>query len=159
MSTTNVNIADEYNAAQTRTVYELEYLNKVLKKDDDHEFSVGLDIARSDEEIEAAFEFYERAFGATVVSKFVPYGTHIHLKFEIHGIGYFMNQNSEYNPHDPAQQHHGGLWGYSDEDKLKKVIDVLSEDAIDVKIITEWEHWPLAAFITDKYGVKWALHS
>jgi len=159
MSKSNVNIAAEYNVQQTDVVYELEYLDKVLKKDEDHEFSVGLDIARNDDEILAAFDFYQRAFGATVVSKFVPHGMHIHLKFEIHGIGYFMNQNSEYDPHDPAQQFNGGLWGYSDENKLKKVIDVLSEDAINVKIITEWEHWPLAAFITDKYGVKWALHS
>ncbi len=118
-------------------------------------FSLGFDIARNDKEILAVFDFYQKAFGATKISQFVPYNTHIHIIMEIHGIPVLLNQDSKYHN---SKRHNGGLWAYDNDDDLKRTINELSKDAIEVSMYS-WEHWPICAIITDKFGVKWLLHN
>jgi len=75
---------------------------------------------------------------------------------EIHGIEVLLNQDEDFD--SDIMRHDGGLWAFDDDDILNKTIEILAENAIDVKMYS-WEHWPIAAYITDKYGVKWALHN
>ncbi|MCL1822021.1 MAG: MerR family transcriptional regulator [Prolixibacteraceae bacterium] len=118
-------------------------------------FSLGFVVARNDKEILEVFDFYEKAFGAIKLSQFVPYNTHIHIIMEIHGVPVLLNQDAGY---DNNQRHDGGLWAYDDDHDLNRTIEVLSQGAIGVSMYS-WEHWPICAMITDKYGVKWLLHN
>ena len=140
------------------TMSELNKINETLNKETAQrpKFSLCFVVARNDKEIIEVFEFYQRAFGATKIAEFVPYNTHIHIIMEIHGIEVLLNQDREYN--SDTRRHEGGLWAFDDDDTLNKTISVLSENAIEVTMHS-WEHWPIAAFITDKYGVKWGLHN
>jgi len=119
-------------------------------------FSLSFVVARNDAEIMEVFAFYARAFGATMINQFVPYDTHIHIIMEIHGVEVLLNQDSDFDP--KTQFHDAGLWAYEDDEALRKTIAVLSENAIEVAKYA-WEHWPIAAYITDKYGVRWGLHN
>jgi len=137
---------------------ELSKANEILNKVNEQrpKFSLCFVVARDDKEIIEVFEFYQRAFGATKISEFVPYNTHIHIIMEIHGIEILLNQDAEYNP--DTRRHDGGLWAFDNDEALNKTINILSENAIEVTIHS-WEHWPIAAFIIDKYGVRWGLHN
>jgi len=143
---------------ERRTMSELNKVSEILNKETEQrpKFSLGFVVARNDEEIVEVFEFYQRAFGATKISEFVPYNTHIHIIMEIHGIEILLNQDSDFN--SETSRHDGGIWAFDDDDALNKTVEVLSENAIEVTIHS-WEHWPIAAFIIDKYGVRWGLHN
>ena len=149
----------DYNGNSSAVNCFLEVTEKLGKKPDIVKkrpaFSLGFDVARNDKEILEVFAFYEEAFGAIKLSQFVPYNTHIHIIMEIHGIEVLLNQDPDF---DNSKRHNGGLWDFDNDEDLKKTIDVLSQDAIEV-YMHSWEHWPICAFITDKYGVRWALHN
>lgn len=49
------------------------------------------------------------------------------------------------------------MWTFDDDEAIQTAINVLSQDAREVRI-DSWPHWSIAAFIIDKYGVQWTLH-
>jgi len=118
-------------------------------------YSLGFNVARNDKEILEVFDFYQKAFGAKKLAEFVPYNTHIHIIMEINGIQVLLNQDKDWTN---EKRHSGGLWSYDNDDDLRRTIDVLSQDAINVETHS-WEHWPINAIIIDKYGVEWLLHN
>lgn len=119
-------------------------------------FSMGFDIVHHTyQEMKEAFNFYQRAFGATKITEFLPYDSddnNLHIIMEIHGIEVLLHPGGEERIRD------GGIWAYDDDEALKNAIDVLSQDAQQIRM-ESWPHWPIAAFIVDKYGVSWSLHN
>lgn len=109
------------------------------------------------QEMQDAFAFYQKAFGATKLAEFLPYDSddnNLHIVMEIHGIRVLLHPGGE------DEKQCGGTWEYEREDvgSLQRAIDVLSQDARSIRT-DSWPHWPIAAFIVDKYGVSWALHN
>ncbi|MBQ3003195.1 MAG: hypothetical protein IJD82_05640 [Clostridia bacterium] len=109
------------------------------------------------QEMQDAFLFYQKAFGAKKLKEFFPYQSdenNLHIIMEIHGIDILLHPGG-----DDANQC-GGSWEFEREDVqgLQNAINVLSKDARSVRM-ESWPHWPITAFIVDKYGVSWALHN
>ena len=149
----------DYSGNQSNVHRFLEVTEKLGQKPDIVKkrpaFSLGFNIARNDKEILEVFDFYQKAFDAIKISQFVPYNTYIHIVMEIHGVPVLLNQDKGF---DNSKRHHGGLWSYDNDADLQKTIDVLSQDAIEV-LMQSWAHWPISAFIIDRYGVEWMLHN
>lgn len=133
----------------------LEVANEVMTLKEPPKYSMGFLIAPKYEEMVGAFEFYQKAFGANKIAEFCPYGSdkdNLHIIMEIHGIEVMLH------PSKSEILQYGGMWTYDDDEAIQTAINVLSQDAREVRI-DSWPHWPIAAFIIDKYGVQWTLHT
>lgn len=132
-----------------------EVANEVMTLKEPPKYSMGFLIAPKYEEMVGAFEFYQKAFGANKIAEFCPYGSdkdNLHIIMEIHGIEVLLH------PSKSEILQYGGMWTYDDDEAIQNAISVLSQDAREVRI-DSWPHWPIAAFIIDKYGVQWTLHT
>ena len=136
-------------------IIELTKVSNALEKE--VSLSLGFDIARNDMEIHEISRAYQNAFGATILSEVVRYGTCIRIVMEMFNIEVLISNNTDHNPQDPTRQINGGIWAL-DENKFNQATGVLMENAINVRTET-WEGRLTAAFITDKFGVKWVLHN
>ncbi|MDR2686783.1 MAG: MerR family transcriptional regulator [Oscillospiraceae bacterium] len=120
-------------------------------------FSMGFDIAHSDAEATEAFAFYQKAFGAKKIAEFSPPGSHmenLHIIMEIHGISYLIHPVGYGEEREQA----GGAWEFDSEDELRKVYDALIQGAQKYSMEPS-PHFSASAFVTDKYGVSWWLHT
>ncbi len=120
-------------------------------------FSMGFDIAHNDREMIEAFALYQEAFGAEKVAEFTPPGPNrenLHIVMEIYGVEVLLHPVGYGEERIQA----GGIWAYDNEDDLRRTIAVLSREARSAESAS-WPHWPVCAFITDKYGVAWTLHN
>lgn len=120
-------------------------------------FSMGFDIAHNDAEATEAFAFYQQAFGAKKIAEFSPPGSHmenLHIIMEIHGISYLIHPVGYGEEREQA----GGAWAFDNEDELRRVYDVLIQGAQKHSLESS-PHFSASAFVTDKYGVSWWLHT
>lgn len=133
----------------------LEVADEVMTVKQPPKLSMGFLIAPNYDEMVAAFAFYQKAFGANKIAEFQPYDSgkdNLHIIMEIYGIEYLLH------PSTSEILQYGGMWTYDDDEALQNAISVLSQDAREVRI-NSWPHWPITAFIIDKYGVQWTLHN
>ena len=118
-------------------------------------FSMGFDIGHNDTEMVEAFELYQEAFGANKIAEFSPGGpNNLHIVMDVYGIEILLHPVA----YGEERTRDGGIWAYDDDDTLWNAINVLSRDAREVRI-DSWHHWPIAAFIIDKYGIARTLHN
>jgi Predicted transcriptional regulators len=120
-------------------------------------FSMGFDIAHNDKEMTEVFDFYQKAFGANKIVEFSPPGSNkdnLHIVMEIYGIEVLLHPVG----YGEEKIQPGGLWAYDNDDNLRRTIDILSRNAREITMNSS-PHWPICAFITDKYGIMWTLHN
>jgi len=120
-------------------------------------FSICFSGYGSDEATQEAFALYEEAFGATKTWEDQPYGSgpgNLHIGMEINGFDFLLKTQGEERPGGKinCQMHFGS------EDDWRRAYDALARDGQG-----EWlepaPHAPLGAFVTDKFGVGWWLHT
>lgn len=133
----------------------LEAADELMDIKNPPKYSMGFDCVHNDEEMMEAFSFYQEAFGANKIAEFSPGGpNNLHIIMEICGIEVLLH-SVEYGK---ERIQDGGIWAYEDEESLWHTIKILSKDAQKIRM-DSWPHWPIAAFITDKYGIAWTLHN
>ena len=91
-----------------------------------------------------AFELYHNAFNAKKIKDELE---NTHITMDVFGIDILLIS--------PGKDTSNGCIHFETESDLRKAYDVLTKEGTDYSLETEWEWTPLAAFVTDKYGVKW----
>jgi uncharacterized glyoxalase superfamily protein PhnB len=117
-------------------------------------FQTVFNIADNNDDRINAFELYQKAFNAKKISEQIPPdGGDIHIAMEINGFEFLLL---------PGEKDVGGgrvycQFRFDNEDDLRKAYDVLSQEAFEYSISTDF--WsPLFALVTDKYDIKWCLY-
>jgi DNA-binding transcriptional MerR regulator/uncharacterized glyoxalase superfamily protein PhnB len=111
----------------------------------------------SDEATKAAFALYEEAFGAINTWEEQPYNSgpgNLHIMMEINGFEILLKTQGGKHPGDRISCQ----MDFDGDDGLRRAYDALAQDGQG-----EWlepaPHAPLSAFVTDKFGVGWWLHT
>jgi uncharacterized glyoxalase superfamily protein PhnB len=117
-------------------------------------FQTAFNIGNNNEERTNAFEMYQKAFNAKKISETIPPdGWEIHIAMEINGYEFLLLPGEK----DAAGGRVYCQFQYNSEDELRQTYDVLSREAINSSITTDF--WsPLFAIVTDKYGINWCLY-
>ena len=111
----------------------------------------------SDKNTKAAFALYEEAFGAINTWEEQPYNSgpgNLHIMMEINGFEILLKTQGGKHPGDRI----GCQMHFDNEGALRNAYDALTREGQG-----EWlepaPHAPLAAFVTDQFGVGWWLHT
>lgn len=120
-------------------------------------FSLAFEIPSADQDRREAFALYEEAFGARKISEFSPPGPdadNLHIMMEIGGTEILLHPNKQAHAESVicCQMH------FDDDDAVHRAYNALAREGRDCSI-GSWPHAPLNALVTDKYGVKWWLHT
>jgi hypothetical protein len=97
-----------------------------------------------------AYELYHKAFGVEKVSEDYPGGAP-HIGIEINSFFILLKPNVD------GVAHGGCGVRVASEQELRRVYDILTQEAKDYSLHLDWGWTPLAAQITDRYGVGWLL--
>jgi len=121
-------------------------------------FSIGLGGYGTDEETRAAFTLYEEAFGATITWEANPPGPdttqNLHIGIEINGFDFLLKTQGEQRPIGSVSFN----MHFSNEESWRQAYDTLKREGSDYST-QSWEHAPISATVTDKFGVHWWLHT
>jgi len=111
----------------------------------------------SDENTKAAFALYEEAFGAINTWEEQPYNSgpgNLHIMMEINGFEVLLKTQGGKNPGDRICC----AMEFNNESDLRRAYAALAREGQG-----EWlepaPHAPVGAFVTDKFGVGWWLHT
>jgi uncharacterized glyoxalase superfamily protein PhnB len=118
-------------------------------------FSMAFNIASNNEERIEAFELYKRAFNAKKTWEGTPPdGDDIHISMEINGFNILLAPGEEKGINNVVccDLH------YDNENDLRQGYEILIQEGHDF-YIGSYPWAPLGAFVKDKYGVLWWLHT
>jgi len=121
-------------------------------------FSVAFEIARNDEDRIKAFNLYQEAFGAKMISQFSPDWSNdenLHIIMDVNGFTILLHPSKEKQPKGVV----GCQMCFDSEEALRKAYDALAREGTDYTIDDTSPYWPLTALVTDRYGVGWWLHT
>jgi len=98
-----------------------------------------------------ARDFYRETFGAEAVSEdYLPNGD-AYIMININGCNMLLR------PGEITSTGVGCCAKFNSEDDLRKAYSALAEGGASYSIHEDWGWTPLAAQVTDKYGVAWLL--
>ena len=127
-------------------------------------FSVCLEAFATDDKTREAFALYEEAFGATKAWEDLPYGLppgNLHMGMDINGYGFLLKTNPTIAKARKAENVESGMgfgMHFESEDGVKKAYDVLTREGCG-----DWlepaPHAPVAAWVVDKFGFGWWIHT
>lgn len=99
-----------------------------------------------------AYKFYHNAFGVDKISDdMLPNGDH-YIMVDINGCNILIR------PGEKLMEGNVGCCAkFTTKEELLNAYEILIKEGKDYSVHTEWHWTPLAALVTDKYGVKWLL--
>ncbi|MCL2487184.1 MAG: hypothetical protein FWE80_00705 [Oscillospiraceae bacterium] len=102
-----------------------------------------------------AYEFYHTVFGAEKVSEeFLPNGDP-YIMVNINGCNILLRPADAFGEMTPKGV--GCCAKFKTEQDLRSAYEILMKEGTNYSIHTDWHWTPLAALVTDKYGVGWLL--
>lgn len=117
--------------------------------------TIAFNIGPNNEDRIKAFELYQKAFNAIKIYESTPPdGDDIHINMEINGFSILLAPGGEQNKENNMVPE----LGYDNEHDLRKAYDVLIQEGRDYSI-GSYPWAPVGAFVTDKYGISWWLHT
>ena len=102
-----------------------------------------------------AYEFYHNVFGAEKISEeFLPNGDP-YIMININGCNMLLRPEDSFGKMIPAGV--GCCAKFTTKEDLRNAYEILIKEGQDYSIHEDWHWTPLAALVTDKYGVGWLL--
>ena len=116
---------------------------------------MAFNIASNNEERIEAFELYRRAFNAIKTGESTPPdGDDIHISMEINGFKILLAPGDEKGVNNVLCCQ----IKFDNDNDLRKAYEILIQEGRDY-YIGSYPWAPLGAFVKDKYGVGWWLHT
>ena len=105
-----------------------------------------------------ALEFYEKAFDTKAITAY-PHadGTLIHAEIDIYGQIMMISELGEESAVTGNTMMFCLHFGKGKEDVVRKIYDVLKDDAKSVSPLEPCAYSPLSTAIIDKFGVHWCI--
>lgn len=117
------------------------------------QFSLAFGIAGGNENRTAAFELYQRAFGAIKMSEtYPPDGTDLHITININGFVILLAPGDENPPGNLITCH----LRFENEEDLRKAYDILIQEGENYWI-GSYPWAKVGAHVTDRFNVSWWL--
>jgi uncharacterized glyoxalase superfamily protein PhnB len=102
-----------------------------------------------------AFELYQKAFNAKKIFESTPPdGDDLHIRMEINGFSILLAPGGEQSKENNVILE----LGYDNEQDLRQAYAVLIQEGRNYSI-GSYPWAPVGAFVTDKYGISWWLHT
>ena len=103
-----------------------------------------------------AYELYHEAFGAKKISEDKGDDGWIGIDIGLFGFNIFVQSFPDWIENPPEKQGNCCV-SFSTEEELRRAYDVLKQESCKQELNMDWHWTPLAAVITDKFGVDWLL--
>jgi len=145
-----VNVDYEGNAANVNRLFEVtEKLEKRPEIVQKHSYCYLIFNLKDKSSVIEACELYCEAFGAEKTSEDTLPGDWIGINIRVFNFGIFIQSV------DMPDGRGACCIRFSTEKDLRKAYDLLSKEAIECHLYTDWHWTPLAATLRDKFGVSW----
>lgn len=116
-------------------------------------FSLAFNIGSTNQERMEAFELYQQAFNASMISEIGPPDwPDIHITMEINGLRILLAPGGKVEKVLESAMVCEFL--FENENELRKAYDILIQGALQYSI-GSYPWAPVGALVTDKYGVCW----